>query len=127
VRPGDTDKERLIRGAKPLSSLPLSGDGQETTHNVTEANGISHATRSTISDKLPAPLARIHSCCFTGETLGSLRCDCKEQLQEAMRLMGEEGRGVILYLKQEGRGIGLREKLRFVICTIFNVYHAQNG
>ncbi|KAJ3024918.1 UNVERIFIED_CONTAM: GTP cyclohydrolase II [Siphonaria sp. JEL0065] len=58
------------------------------------------------------PLARIHSCCFTGETLGSVRCDCREQLIEAMKLMGAEGRGVILYLKQEGRGIGLRDKMK---------------
>ncbi|KAJ3351836.1 GTP cyclohydrolase II [Entophlyctis luteolus] len=59
-----------------------------------------------------APLARIHSCCFTGETLGSLRCDCREQLVEAMKMMGKEGRGVILYLIQEGRGIGLQEKMK---------------
>jgi len=58
------------------------------------------------------PLARIHSCCFTGETLGSVRCDCREQLVEAMRMMSKEGRGVVLYLIQEGRGIGLMEKLR---------------
>ncbi|KAJ3145881.1 GTP cyclohydrolase II [Geranomyces michiganensis] len=59
-----------------------------------------------------APLVRIHSCCFTGETLRSLRCDCAEQLEEAMRCMAKANRGVVLYLKQEGRGIGLRDKLR---------------
>ncbi|ORZ02860.1 GTP cyclohydrolase II-domain-containing protein [Syncephalastrum racemosum] len=58
------------------------------------------------------PLVRIHSECFTGETVHSARCDCGEQLDEAMRLMQEAGRGVIVYLRQEGRGIGLLEKLK---------------
>ena len=57
-------------------------------------------------------LVRIHSECFTGDVLGSLRCDCGEQLQHAMHLIAEEGRGVLVYLRQEGRGIGLPEKLR---------------
>lgn len=56
-------------------------------------------------------LLRIHSSCFTSENVGSTRCDCKEQLDEAMQSMMKEGKGVILYLKQEGRGIGLKEKL----------------
>ncbi|KAI8391529.1 GTP cyclohydrolase II-domain-containing protein [Radiomyces spectabilis] len=58
------------------------------------------------------PLVRIHSECFTGETVHSARCDCGEQLDEAMRLMQKAGRGVIVYLRQEGRGIGLLEKLK---------------
>jgi len=57
-------------------------------------------------------LVRIHSECFTGDVLGSLRCDCGSQLQEAMRLLAEHGHGVIVYLRQEGRGIGLSEKLK---------------
>lgn len=57
-------------------------------------------------------LVRVHSECFTGDVLGSLRCDCGPQLAEAMRRIAEEGAGVILYLRQEGRGIGLRDKLR---------------
>ncbi|KAJ2774582.1 GTP cyclohydrolase II [Coemansia nantahalensis] len=67
------------------------------------------ATRLSVVD---APLVRIHSECFTGETVSSVRCDCGYQLAEAMRLMQEEGRGVIVYLRQEGRGIGLLEKLK---------------
>ncbi len=59
-----------------------------------------------------APLVRIHSECFTGDLLGSLRCDCGPQLKGAIRRMGEEGAGVLLYLAQEGRGIGLVNKLR---------------
>lgn len=55
---------------------------------------------------------RIHSECFTGDVLGSLRCDCGEQLQLAMEYIAHQGRGVIVYLRQEGRGIGLSEKLR---------------
>ncbi|KAJ3204718.1 GTP cyclohydrolase II [Entophlyctis luteolus] len=92
VIPGETSRDRIIRGAsqlEPSTDFPPSPTGE-----------------------LSAPLARIHSCCFTGETLGSLRCDCREQLIEAMKLMGSESRGVILYLKQEGRGIGLRDKMR---------------
>ena len=58
------------------------------------------------------PLARIHSECFTGDLLGSRRCDCGPQLHQAIRLMEAEGAGVILYMAQEGRGIGLVNKLR---------------
>lgn len=57
-------------------------------------------------------LVRVHSECFTGDVLGSLRCDCGPQLHEAMRRIAQEGRGVLLYLRQEGRGIGLLSKLR---------------
>ncbi len=59
-----------------------------------------------------APLVRIHSECFTGDLLGSLRCDCGPQLRGALRRMADEGAGVLLYLPQEGRGIGLVNKLR---------------
>jgi GTP cyclohydrolase II len=60
----------------------------------------------------PAPLVRIHSECFTGDLLGSLRCDCGPQLHQAIRRMEAEGAGVLLYMAQEGRGIGLVNKLR---------------
>ena len=59
-----------------------------------------------------APLARVHSECFTGDLLGSLRCDCGAQLHAALDRMAAEGAGVLLYLAQEGRGIGLANKLR---------------
>jgi 3,4-dihydroxy 2-butanone 4-phosphate synthase / GTP cyclohydrolase II len=57
-------------------------------------------------------LVRVHSQCVTGDTLHSVRCDCRDQLSTAMRKIGEQGRGVILYLSQEGRGIGLANKIR---------------
>lgn len=57
-------------------------------------------------------LARVHSECFTGDVLGSRRCDCGEQLDRAMAMIAAAGAGVILYLRQEGRGIGLLDKLR---------------
>ncbi|ERF76896.1 hypothetical protein EPUS_02607 [Endocarpon pusillum Z07020] len=63
-------------------------------------------------DKPKPPLVRIHSECYTGETAWSARCDCGEQLDEAARLMSLHGGGVIVYLRQEGRGIGLSEKLK---------------
>src|SRR5436189_2026853 len=58
------------------------------------------------------PLVRIHSECFTGEVLGSLRCDCNDQLDLAIRAIAGEGRGLVIYEHQEGRGIGLMAKLR---------------
>jgi 3,4-dihydroxy 2-butanone 4-phosphate synthase/GTP cyclohydrolase II len=57
------------------------------------------------------PLLRIHSQCFTGEVLGSLRCDCRDQLEMAMQAIAKEGRGLVIYEYQEGRGIGLMAKL----------------
>src|SRR4029077_5286988 len=58
------------------------------------------------------PLVRLHSECLTGDVFGSLKCDCGPQLKEALRIIGEAGGGVLLYLRQEGRGIGLANKLR---------------
>ncbi len=57
-------------------------------------------------------LTRIHSECFTGDVLGSLRCDCGPQLHTALKMIADEKRGVLLYMRQEGRGIGLLNKLR---------------
>lgn len=67
----------------------------------------------------PPPLVRLHSECLTGDAFGSLRCDCGDQLEQALARIGDEGRGVLLYLRQEGRGIGLLNKLR--------AYHLQDG
>ncbi len=58
------------------------------------------------------PLVRLHSECLTGDVFGSLKCDCGPQLKEALRILGAAGGGILLYLRQEGRGIGLANKLR---------------
>jgi len=57
-------------------------------------------------------LVRIHSECLTGDVLGSLRCDCRAQMEQALHTIAQERRGALIYLRQEGRGIGLRDKLR---------------
>jgi GTP cyclohydrolase II len=63
-------------------------------------------------DRSQPVLARLHSACFTGDLMGSLKCDCGPQLRAALAHMGQEGHGVLLYLNQEGRGIGLANKMR---------------
>ena len=67
----------------------------------------------------PPPLVRVHSECFTGDVLGSARCDCGEQLHRAMEMVSAEDRGCVLYMRQEGRGIGLANKL--------HAYRLQEG
>ena len=75
-------------------------------------DGLEHValTKGEISES--PTIVRVHSECFTGEVLGSLRCDCREQLAAAMEMIEKEKRGVLLYMRQEGRGIGLANKLK---------------
>lgn len=121
-RAGESELDRMIRGAYVgrlhpgrLSSRhdPDSSEMRpksSTSNTSTEAP----AQRADEPEQSLAPLVRIHSECYTGETAWSARCDCGEQLDEAARLMSlpECPGGVIVYLRQEGRGIGLGEKLK---------------
>ena len=78
-----------------------------------KSNGLEHIVlfKGDISDGNPV-LVRVHSSCATGDIFGSMRCECGEQLHRSMELIEQEGRGVIVYLNQEGRGIGLMEKIK---------------
>ena len=140
-REGETDMERVVRGAYVGRLLP-GGEGQTSRPKEGESLGVVDEEEET--DILP--LVRIHSECFTGETIGSMRCDCGEQLDEALRQIAQPqalpsatsavdtpfssrapspsatlasnsgslvpGRGMVIYMRQEGRGIGLLEKIR---------------
>ena len=78
-----------------------------------KSNGLEHVAliKGDISTDEPV-LVRVHSSCATGDIFGSMRCDCGEQLHKAMQMVEKEGRGAIIYLNQEGRGIGLMEKMK---------------
>ncbi|NLK37418.1 MAG: bifunctional 3,4-dihydroxy-2-butanone-4-phosphate synthase/GTP cyclohydrolase II [Epulopiscium sp.] len=88
--------------------------GEFTVHGyINKLNGEHHValTMGDISDGSPV-LCRVHSECLTGDALGSVRCDCGQQYDAAMKKIAKEGRGVLLYMRQEGRGIGLINKIR---------------
>lgn len=88
--------------------------GKFTAHGyVNQENGEHHVAlvKGDVADGKPV-LCRVHSECLTGDTFGSLRCDCGDQLHQALRQIEAEGRGVLLYMRQEGRGIGLINKLK---------------
>src|SRR3981189_1001898 len=91
--------------------------GQFRIHGFTNGNAngakIEEAVALVMGDDLSgSPLVRIHSQCLTGDVFGSLRCDCRQQLEIALSMIAREGRGVLVYEQQEGRGIGLMAKLQ---------------
>lgn len=88
------------------------GDFELVTFEDTKTNELHHAMIKGSWKKDEPVLVRVHSSCFTGDILHSMRCDCGEQLNAAMQLVENEGRGVVLYMNQEGRGIGLINKLK---------------
>ncbi|KAG6817844.1 hypothetical protein H0H87_001676 [Tephrocybe sp. NHM501043] len=116
---GETEMDRITRGA-------YVGRLSATSQRVSEPP--SPSRKHELHPAIPPPLIRIHSECFTGETIGSMRCDCGEQLDEAIRQISLPitipptsplepstvipGRGAVVYLRQEGRGIGLLSKIR---------------
>ncbi len=103
-------------GLRRIAAAPVPLNGAPDSRVVafrTEASAIEHlAILVGRPEAAEAPLVRIHSECFTGDLLGSMRCDCGEQLRGAIHRMALDGAGVLLYLAQEGRGIGLINKLR---------------
>ena len=82
--------------------------GYQVAHEIQEPLALVWGDLS----KVDAPLVRMHSSCFTGDVLDSLRCDCGDQLRMAMNMIFKEGTGAVVYLPQEGRGIGLLAKLK---------------
>jgi 3,4-dihydroxy 2-butanone 4-phosphate synthase/GTP cyclohydrolase II len=92
--------------------LHLYGNNVDRNQHIALTMGIEFDGESSPCDAMDeAALVRVHSECLTGDIFGSRRCDCGAQLHAAMRTVGERGKGVVLYLRQEGRGIGLRNKL----------------
>lgn len=104
------DTLRAVIGAR----VPLKAAPQSRVHvHRPDHGGAEHYAIEIGSPDRDAPvLCRLHSACFTGDVLGSLKCDCGPQLDAALAQMGHEGAGILLYLNQEGRGIGLANKLR---------------
>jgi 3,4-dihydroxy 2-butanone 4-phosphate synthase/GTP cyclohydrolase II len=106
-------KEKLVwRAAEAEMPLSLAGDFRAIVYE----NAIDHVDHIALVkgaiDPSEAVLVRVHSECLTGDAFGSLRCDCGEQLDAALKMIESEGAGVLLYMRQEGRGIGLKNKIK---------------
>jgi GTP cyclohydrolase II len=104
----EPDVEIVARARLPLEGLP---DTQIVAFRAAD-DGQEHVALVIGAFAGEPPLVRLHSECLTGDVFGSLKCDCGPQLKEALRIIGEAGGGILLYLRQEGRGIGLANKLR---------------
>ncbi|MBF0483251.1 MAG: bifunctional 3,4-dihydroxy-2-butanone-4-phosphate synthase/GTP cyclohydrolase II [Candidatus Omnitrophica bacterium] len=105
-------KEKLVERIAETNMPTKYGDFKLYAYETTVDDLVHMAlVMGNVSDGKPV-LTRVQSECITGDVFGSLRCDCNEQLEEAFQAIAKEGRGVLLYMRQEGRGIGLANKLR---------------
>jgi 3,4-dihydroxy 2-butanone 4-phosphate synthase / GTP cyclohydrolase II len=106
------DRDSIIEKGDRVKLPTEKGDFEFIPFRQT-SNGIEHAAlvKGTWTKDEPV-LVRLHSSCFTGDIFGSMRCDCGPQLQKAMAMVEAEGKGVVIYLSQEGRGIGLLNKIK---------------
>ena len=105
----ETRLAEVVGARLPILAHPK---GRLTVHRPEDGGEEHYALEIGTSDRAVPVLVRLHSACFTGDVLGSLKCDCGPQLRGALAQMGAEGAGVLLYLNQEGRGIGLANKMR---------------
>jgi 3,4-dihydroxy 2-butanone 4-phosphate synthase/GTP cyclohydrolase II len=105
-------RETFVRRAAS-ALLPTTFGDFEAIAFENDIDGATHIAlvKGRVDAETPM-LVRVHSGCLTADVLGSLRCDCREQLHRAMEIIQKDGRGVLLYLNQEGRGIGLLNKIR---------------
>ena len=104
-----SDKLKFIETSKLPTDM-----GEFTVHAFTDENESKDHLAISMGDLLTDDpvLSRIHSQCITGESFFSMRCDCRFQLTESLKQIAQNGRGVIFYLQQEGRGIGLSNKIK---------------
>jgi GTP cyclohydrolase II len=119
----DCQTVNVVEGTRPalvVAEYPSAVD-RASANSCDADNAVSissslppHRQPQRVGDEEPV-LVRIHSACFTGETLFSTRCDCGEQLEDAMLRMSQRGHGILIYLGQEGRGIGLEDKLKYAL------------
>jgi len=104
-------KEKFVRRVVETTLPTRHGEFQLIAYE-SDTDGQTHVALVLGDVRKPPVLVRVHSQCLTGDIFGSWRCDCGPQLESALKLIQKEGRGVILYLRQEGRGIGLVNKLK---------------
>jgi GTP cyclohydrolase II len=106
---GDGNNKRLVTNLESARLPTIFGEFYATVYQ--DDDGREHVVLRMGELGEEPPIVRIHSECLTGDVLGSIRCDCREQLLASLRRIAREGRGILIYLRQEGRGIGLANKI----------------